>query len=69
MVGLFRLAGDADVSYRFRARGLDRGALYRVTWDNSGEAAEIAGWVVINDGLEVRCERPLTSELLLFERV
>ena len=69
MVGLFRLAGDADVSYRFRARGLDRGALYRVTWDNSGQAAEIAGWVVINDGLEVRCERPLTSELLLFERV
>ena len=69
MAGVFRLAGDAEPTWRFAARGLDRGARYRVTWDNSGEAAELPGWRIVGDGIEVRSERPLTSELLLFERV
>ena len=69
MVGLFRLAGEGDPMWHFRARGLERGARYRVTWDNTGQSAEIDGWRLANDGLLVTCERPLTSELLLLERV
>jgi alpha-galactosidase len=77
MVGLFRLAAEAEPTWHFRSRGLDREARYKVTWDNAGKpassqagkSAEIEGWRLANDGILVRCERPLTSELLLIERV
>jgi alpha-galactosidase len=69
MVGLFRLAADAEATWHFRSLGLDRGARYRVTWDNMGESAETDGWRLTNDGIPVTCERPLTSELLLIERI
>ena len=69
MVGLFRLAGTDEPAWHFCSRGLDRGARYHVTWDNSGQSAEIEGWRLVNDGLMVPLERPLTSELLLIERL
>jgi len=69
MVGLFRLAGDGEPMWHFRSRGLDRGARYRVTWDNAGQSAELEGWRLMDEGLRITCERPLTSELLLIERV
>jgi alpha-galactosidase len=69
MAGLFRLAGDAAPTYRFHARGLNRGARYRVTFDNSGQVTELGGQEIVDHGIEVRLEQPLTSELLLFERI
>jgi alpha-galactosidase len=69
LAGIFRLAGEAPDTWRFKARGLDRGARYRVTWDGSGQAADIEGWRLAEQGLEVRRSMPLTSELLLFERI
>jgi alpha-galactosidase len=69
MAGLFRLAGDAPETWRFIARGLDKAGLYRVRWDGAGQAADIEGWRLAEQGLEVRRSLPLTSELLLFERI
>jgi alpha-galactosidase len=69
MAGIFRLAGDAPECWRFKARGLDRGSRYRVSWDSTGQSAEIEGLRLAEEGLEIRRSLPMTSELLLFQRV
>jgi hypothetical protein len=38
-----------------------------VTWDNSGETCVVDGFTLMKQGITVRLEGPLTSELLLFE--
>ncbi len=68
MAGIFRLAGDAPETWRFKARGLDRGSRYRVSWGSTGQAAEIDGLRLAEEGLEIRRSLPMTSELLLFQR-
>jgi alpha-galactosidase len=68
VVGIFRLTGPADGSYRFRPRGLRASNRYRVSFDNSGDVVEVSGLELRSDGIKVRLESPLTSELLLFER-
>jgi hypothetical protein len=52
-----------------RLRGLDVGLRYRVTWDNTGQTCEVDGFVLMKQGLVVRLEGALTSELLLFEAI
>ncbi len=69
VAGIFRLAGPAPASYRFRPRGLDRGGRYRVRFDNTGEVAEASGLTLATEGLEIPLAAPLTSELLLFDRI
>jgi alpha-galactosidase len=69
VTGIFRLTGPIDASYRFRPRGLAVGGRYRVTFDNSGDAVEVSGLELQRDGIEIRLESPLTSELLSFDRV
>lgn len=69
VAGLFRLAGQAEPAWRFRSRGLDRSARYRVTWDNSGNSTTLEGSHLTDEGILVTCERPLTSELLLVQRL
>ncbi len=54
-------------AYRYRARGLRAGRRYRVTFDNSGDVVEVSGLELQRDGLEIRLESPVTSELLLIE--
>lgn len=66
--GIFRLAGSREREYRYKPRGLDGSARYRVTFDNTEEVVEISGLELIRDGLPVVLESPLTSELLWFER-
>jgi alpha-galactosidase len=69
VVGIFRLTAPGHAHYRYRARGLRAGSRYRVTFDNSGEAVELSGLELQRDGVELRLESPLTSELLLIERI
>ena len=57
---------DSD-TYPFIPKGLDRGKTYRVTFDSTGETATIAGWQLVGDGVPIRLESVLSSELLLFE--
>lgn len=51
--------------YRLWLRGLDAGQRYRVTWDNSCQTSEVDGFTLMNEGVTVRLEGPLTSELSL----
>jgi len=65
--GLFQLAAPAEAEYLLRLRGLDRSRGYKVTFDNAGQTCEIDGLVLMNQGLTVRLEGALTSELLVIE--
>jgi alpha-galactosidase len=66
--GVFRLAGSRGTEYVFKPRGLEGAATYRVTLDNTGEALDSTGFDLARQGLPLRVDQPLTSELLLFER-
>jgi alpha-galactosidase len=66
MVGLFRLAGSAGPTYRFCARGLKPSRHYEVTFDNLGETIVATGIHLMHQGLTIRVDNPMNSELLLF---
>ena len=68
-VAVFRLAGPADPEYRLRLRGVDVSRRYQVTFDNTGDTAEITGLALAQEGILVRLPRPLSSELLLLTRL
>jgi len=67
MIGLFRLSDPAEETYGLRLRGISRSGKYRVTFDNSGDTIEMDGVSLVQQGLLIRLEAPLTSELLLVE--
>jgi hypothetical protein len=69
MVGVFQLSAPREPEYRVRPRGLDVSRRYRVTWDTTGRACEVEGFTLMQQGIVVRLEGALTSELLLFEAV
>ncbi|MBE6703071.1 MAG: alpha-galactosidase [Ruminococcaceae bacterium] len=68
MIGVFNLcmAGErAEVIY---PRGIDAGANYRVTFDNSGATATVSGHSLCAQGLRIRLDGALQSELILLEK-
>jgi alpha-galactosidase len=65
--GLFQLSAPTEPEYRLRLRGLDVSRRYKVTFDNSGQTSEVDGFTLVKQGITVRLEGALTSELLLFE--
>ena len=65
--GLFQLSAPMEPEYRLRLRGLDASRRYRVTFDNSGQTSEVDGFKLMSDGITIRLEGALTSELLLLE--
>jgi alpha-galactosidase len=67
IVGIFQLSSPRSPEYLLRVRGLDRGRRYRVTWDSNAQSCEMEGSALMTQGLTVRLEGPLNSELLLFE--
>ncbi len=67
--GLFQLAAPTEPEYLLRLRGLDMARRYRVTWDNAGQTCEMDGFTLMKQGLHVRLEGALTSELLLIEAI
>ncbi len=69
MAGLFQLGDPREPEYLLRFRGLDTGRRYRVTWDTTGQSAQLDGWVLANQGLTIRLPGALTSELVLCEAV
>jgi alpha-galactosidase len=66
VVGLFRTSQDGDPVFRFIPRGLDLGRTYRVTFYNEGQKVEIPGSQLL-DGIPIRLDEALTSEMLVFE--
>lgn len=69
LCGLFQLSAPTEPEYRLRLRGLDVGRRYSVTFDNTGQTAAVEGVVLMHEGLTVRLEGALTSELLVIEAV
>jgi alpha-galactosidase len=69
VAGIFRLTAPDASAYRYRPRGLRPGGRYRVTFDNTGESFEVSGLELQRDGIEIRLESPLTSEILLVEEI
>ena len=67
VAALFRASGAGDSTYMFVPRGLDAGRNYRVTFGNNGQMVEVSGLRLMEAGLRVRIERPMGSELLIFE--
>lgn len=66
VVGLFRTSQDGDPVFRFIPRGLDLGRTYRVTFYNAGQRVEIPGSQLL-EGIPIRLDEALTSEMLVFE--
>jgi alpha-galactosidase len=64
---LFRTSGDGDPTYIFRPRGVDASRKYRVTFCNRNQTVEVPGTELMREGVVVRLEDNLTSEMLLFD--
>jgi alpha-galactosidase len=67
--GLFQLSAPTQPEYELRLRGLDVSRRYRVTFDNFGQSSMVDGFTLMEQGITVRLEGPLTSELLVVEAV
>lgn len=66
--GVFKLTGSQD-PYCLRLRGVDAGADYEVTLDNSGRKFRTSGHELGNAGLIIRLDTALTSELVLYKKL
>lgn len=66
---VFRLPEAHPDAWHLVLRGVDAGARYRVTSDNTGQSFEREGAALKQDGLVVRLAEPLSSELLTLEKV
>ncbi len=62
----FRTGADGNPSFRFTPRGLDVSRNYTVMFTGSGQTFDIPGTRLLQDGIPVRLEGNLTSELLVF---
>ncbi|MCE5198647.1 MAG: alpha-galactosidase [Armatimonadota bacterium] len=65
--GLFQLSSPQEPEYLLRLRGLDESLTYKVTFDNSNRTCRIDGFTLMKQGLTIRLEGALTSELLIIE--
>ena len=66
--GVFRL-GAGEAEYVLRLRGIDPGAAYEVTLDNSGRSRRCTGAELTDGGLRIRLNAANTSELVLYREV
>lgn len=64
---LIRMGESDSDTFVFKPRGLDRGKTYKVTFDSTGETARVDGVRLMQEGLPIRLEAIMSSELLLFE--
>lgn len=67
VLGVFRLSSPAEPEATVRLRGVDIGRSYNVTFDNSGSVCVMRGETLVNEGLHIRLDGALTSELVLYE--
>jgi alpha-galactosidase len=69
IAGIFQLSAPHEREYTFRPRGLDISKRYKVTFDNRKQSTIVDGYLLAQQGIIVRLEGALTSELLCFEVV
>ena len=66
---LFRLPNTELDTWVFKARGLDRGKNYKVTYVDGGYSYCVSGYEIAERGISIRLDGALTSQMLLFEEV
>lgn len=66
--GVFKLTGG-PAEYRLRLRGVDAGADYEVTLDSAGQIFRMSGRDLAIQGLPLRLDVALTSELVMYVRM
>ncbi len=64
---IIRLSQGEPESYQFTPRGLDRGRMYHVTFDNTGETVSIDGFQLQQGGIKIEVAGEHASELILFQ--
>jgi len=69
VVGLFRLDGTAAPEYNLHLHGVDRSKTYEVIFDNTGQKVKLEGEKLATQGILIRLERALSSEILLLEEI
>ena len=62
---VFRTSESGDSTYWYKPRGIDFGKTYKVTFSNSGRTITIPGDRLLQEGIPVRLESNLSSELLI----
>jgi alpha-galactosidase len=67
VAGVFRLVNADNDSYKLRFRGLDPARRYRITTEPGGQTAILDGFTLLQQGVTIRLDTPLTSRLLLCE--
>lgn len=65
VAAVFRLVNAAQDEYCLRLRGVDPGRRYHITIEPEGTVMRVEGWVLAQQGLNIRLDTPLTSRLLL----
>lgn len=66
-VAFFRTSQSGDPVYHFMPRGLDFSRKYSIHFQNSNQVVEMSGDQLRQEGLPIRLEENLTSEMLTFE--
>ncbi len=69
VAGVFRLVNAENDTYVLRFRGLDPSRRYKITAEPGGLVSTVDGIVLLQQGLSIRLDTPLTSRLLLIEEV
>lgn len=69
MLGVFQLSDPKERETVVRLRGADISRQYRVTFDNSRKSCEISGYALANEGVRIRLDGALTSELVLYRAI
>ncbi len=67
IMGVFRLADDADAEIEVSFKGIDAGKMYKVTMDSTGESFMMEGRKLKYKGLKLIKNASLTSELIILE--
>ncbi len=69
LIAAFSGNGEGAGEHVIYPRGIDRGAIYRVTFDTTGESVEIGGFKLRNSGIRISLAQAQCSELVLFEKI
>lgn len=63
-----RVGNDPD-EYLFRPRGIDPSVTYHVQLDSQGLSYNVSGNTLMEEGIKIRLEEPLTSELVIIQAI
>ncbi len=66
---IFHLGESENSTYLFKPKGLNPEFKYKVLFDNEGYKVEKDGYLLINEGISIRLDYALSSQLLVFEKV